>query len=272
MLLNRPKRSRRGRAYRDDFCLVFLHLPKTGGTTLATSLRWNYPVSQTVRADIFGKPDAIEQTFARDRMAHVRLLYGHVPYGVHRRIPRACRYVTIVREPVARVVSAYKYVLANKAHRLNEMMVQGNVGLEEYVERFWVGQQVSRQTRQLCDRADGPLDQGALEEAQRNLSDFLVVGLTERFAESFVLIRRALALRRPFYITRNVGRTIEVSDYAVELIRRREEFDVALHSFAQEVFERQIAREGRSVAPEAALYRAATPLLKAAAERFPSHR
>ena len=29
---------------RADHCLVFLHLPKTAGTTLASSLAWNFPV------------------------------------------------------------------------------------------------------------------------------------------------------------------------------------------------------------------------------------
>ena len=34
----------------------------------------------------------------------------------------------------------------------------------------------------------------------------LVIGLTERFEETFVLLRRKLGLRRPLYITRNVSR------------------------------------------------------------------
>jgi hypothetical protein len=252
----------------EDFCVVFLHLPKTGGTTLATSLRWSYPPERTIHADVFGKVDEIERLFTIDSRANARLLYGHLPYGVHRYIPRTCRYITILREPVARVVSAYKYILANDRHSLHDRVIEHDIGLEEYVENFWVDRQTSRQTRQLCDRPNGPLDGDALDQARRNLSEFLVVGLTERFEESFVLCRRTLSLRRPFYVTRNVSQPIRLSRRAIDLIRQREEYDIALYAHARKLFAEQIMQYGISFGIEATMYRAARPLFRLAGERL----
>ena len=71
------------------------------------------------------------------------------------------------------------------------------------------------------------LERGDLELAKRNLDDFLLVGLTERFDESFIMLRRALGWRLPMYAARNVGRATNgsaperPSELAIELIRER---------------------------------------------------
>lgn len=253
---------------RDDYCVIFLHIPKTAGTTLASSLQWNYPPHATRHVDLFGKPEKIQE-FSREDLSQVRLLHGHIAYGIHEYLPVPTRYVTVVREPVARVVSAYKFILNLERHGLHEQVVKDQIGLEEFIETFWVDKRISRQTRLLCDRHDGPLDDDALEEAKHNLTGFWVVGLTERFEETFALLRRKLRLRLPFYATRNVGRPIPVSDRAVELIRGRERYDLGLYEFASDLFDRQIARQDSSFALEAATFRAIRPVFRLAGSGKP---
>jgi hypothetical protein len=248
---------------RDDYCLIFLHIPKTAGSTLATALQWNYPPHLTGHFDLFGKPEKI-QWFSQQDLSNLQLLHGHIAYGIHHYIPRPTRYITVVREPVARVVSAYKFVLSRERHGLHEQVVKDRIGLEQFIETFWVDKRICRQTRVLTDRHDGPLDEDAFEEAKRNLGRFMVVGLTERFEETFALVRRTLSLRLPFYATRNVTHPIPVSSRAVELIREREGYDVALYEFARELFDRQIASQARGFAVEAAAFRAMRPVFRLA--------
>jgi hypothetical protein len=211
------------KARADGHCLVFLHVPKTGGETIASPLLWNFP--ERMYLDILdSRVDAAMCSIPHERRSSVRLLWGHVPYGVHRYMTRRCEYITILREPIARVVSVYKYILRTRHHVLHDRVASEGIPLEKYLTGMDEGQTENSQTRQLSGRQFGPLDRAALEEAKHNLEAFSVVGLTEHFEETFVLLRRTLGLRIPFYITRNVSPPYEVSDRAVQLVRERNEF------------------------------------------------
>lgn len=189
----------------DDPCFVFLHIPKTAGRTLSSSLVRNFPRGQTIHLDILDrKLDDELEAIPLEVRNRARLLWGHVPYGVHTHIPRPCEYVTVVREPIARVISVYKYILRTPRHVLHDSITTRGISLEEYIESGMDnGQTENSQTRQLSGRQFGVVDGEALDDAKRNLQRFLVVGLTEHFEETFALLRRALRLRIPFYVTRN---------------------------------------------------------------------
>ena len=198
------------RRTRRDRCIVFLHIPKTGGVTLRRALKWKYP-SRTLYAETLTKPlEAFEQVPLSER-ASARVISGHLHYGVHEYIPQECEYVTVLREPVARVISSYHYILGDQSHWLHADLVRSDAPWEEFLRTEPTVD--NHQTRMISGRGGGeltrapePLDPDALEKAKRNLERFLVVGLTERFDETFLLLRRALRWKLPFYLTANVTR------------------------------------------------------------------
>ncbi len=251
----------------DEDCVVFLHIPKTAGTTMASSLVINYPPERTINMDFaFGRPVAdIEDRIPPERRARLRLLWGHLPYGVHRYIPRPCRYITVLRNPIARGISAYKYIRNNPRHWDHQRVVEERIDMagffanDELMEK-----RRNRQTRQLCNNQVGEMDREDLEEAKRNLERFLVVGLTERFEETFVLVRRALRLRIPFYVTRLVSPQMSVSERAIGLIREQNQLDLELYGFAHELFNERVARHGKSLGLEVSMFKALRPLSRAA--------
>ena len=228
----------------------------------------NYPAADTIRLDTLDQPFGEQmEAIPLEKRESARLLCGHMPYGAHRHMPRRCRYVTILRDPVARVISVYKYILRARSHVLHVPVVDDDVSLEEYIESGMdEGQTENSQTRQLSGRQFGALDRDALADAQRNLESFLVVGLTERFEETFVLMRRSLKLRRPLYITRNVSAQLEISQRAVALIRERNDLDLDLYMFARHRFEQKLAEQDGSFDAEVRLYRALSPLSRAGAK------
>ena len=246
-----------------------MHIPKTGGTTLYPSLQWNYPPHQTLHIDIPKNELHRMEGIPLESRSSLRLLHGHFAYGIHKYIPRSCQYVTVLREPIARVMSAYKQILKRPGHEYHERVVRGKIGLEEFIETFWIEEKRNRQIRDLCNEYDGPVDREVLEQAKRNLEGFLLVGLTERFEETFALLRRTLRLRLPFYVTRNVGFPLEASERAVDLIREREQLDLELYAFARQLFARQVAAQGSSFGLEVAAYRAMRPLSRAAGSGRP---
>jgi hypothetical protein len=257
------------KARTNEQCLVFLHVPKTGGKTIVSPLIWSFPERERIHLDTLdSRLDGAMNSIPLERRSHARLVWGHLPYGVHLYMPQRCEYFTILREPIARVVSVFKYILRARDHVLHDRVATEGIPLEEYLESGMdEGQTENSQTRQLSGRQFGVLDRAALEEAKHNLEASLVVGLTERFEETFVLLRRTLGLRMPFYITRNVSPPYEASDRAVELARERNELDLELYRFARELFATQLSQQDRSFRLEVSAYRALRPLSRAAAGR-----
>jgi hypothetical protein len=223
-----------------------------------------------------------------DRRA-ARVVTGLLHYGVHRFVPQECEHITILREPVARVISMYQYALRTRRHRLHDELVGSGMGLEEFARTSADGGLDNLQTRMISGRKPGErsatagaqrgawlaprLGKDDLEEAKRNLDRFLVVGLTERFDESFILIRRALGWRLPMYATRNVaeGQTRDPpSEAALELIRERNQLDLELYEHARGLFEAAVAREGPSFRREVATFKVLNQVPSKIAPRMPA--
>jgi Sulfotransferase family len=255
-----------GRTHESHRCLVFLHIPKTGGQSLHFVLQRHFTHEETILLHTLDKPlhEQLGRIALADR-SRARLVWGHMPYGVHQHIPGPCDYMTVVRDPVSRVVSVYKHILKSSSHVLHDRVADQRIGLEQYVQSgIDEGQTENSQTRQLSGRQFGVSDRQALDQAKRNLQGFLVVGLTERFEETLVLVRRTLGLGLPVYVTRNVSPPFDVSERAVELIRERNTLDVDLYAFVKTLFSEQIYRQGRSFRIEASMFEALRPVARAA--------
>src|SRR5262245_44849010 len=107
------------RPTRRDRCIVLLHIPKTGGVTLRRTLKAKYSriVSVYQPAELgFDVPESLREALTRVPLSErgaAQVVAGHVQYGVHEYIPRECDYITVLREPVARVVSSHNYILGH---------------------------------------------------------------------------------------------------------------------------------------------------------------
>lgn len=249
-----------------DRCLVFIHIPKTAGQTLHFVALRGFPQQETIHRNILDRSvDEEMEKIPFSQRSGARLVWGHLPYGVHRHIPRRCEYITVLREPTARVISVYKHILKTPGHELHNRLIGEQTGLESYVESgIDEGQTDNSQTRQLSGRQFGSLDRGALDEAKRNLEGFLLIGLTERFEESFVMLRRSLRLHTPpLYVYRNVSTPLEASESAMSLIRDRNALDFELYAFARNLFEDRAAKQGRSFKVEVSMLKSGRPLSRA---------
>src|SRR5581483_417540 len=87
----------------------------------------------------------------------------------------------------------------------------------------------------------GQSSRDMLDTALEAMRRFTVVGLTERFDESFVLATRLLGWRRMLYTRENVTPdrkpTDEISPRALDVIRQRNELDLELYAEAKKRFE-----------------------------------
>ena len=100
-----------------------------------------------------------------------------------------------------------------------------------------------------------------------------MVGLTERFDESFILIRRALGWRLPMYETHNVskaGLPAPPTPAAIELIRERNRFDLSLYEHAAKLFAGAVESQGPSFRREVAAFRVLNRIPNAIGPRMPT--
>jgi hypothetical protein len=264
-------------------CVVFLHLPKTAGSTLRSALLLKYP-STTLLLDRTSDPEGGLADVPPEVVARAEVVTGHLDYGIHEHLPRPCEYITVLREPIARVVSMYRDARRNAGHRLHRLAADAE--LEDFLAACDDPGLDNLQTRMISGRRPGvvsgegtdrswtapPLDDEDLEAAKQHLRGFLVVGLTERFDETFILIRRALGWRLPIYERRNSARSADPfpSEGAVAAIRERNLLDLELYECAVEIFESQVAAQGPSLRREVAAFRVANSVPSRFGSRIPA--
>ncbi len=242
---------------------IFLHIAKTGGTILSFPLRRLYGPWKTYHIgnqDHDGVRPTSYCALSEARKERVRLIKGHVFYGVHEYCPGPARYFTLFRDPIDRVASFHR--MLKKEWPGSDV---GQMPLPRYIEKdhYTRNGQVRRVAGKPPEK--GPCTEDTLETALRHLrSDFSVFGLTERFDESLILMKRQLGWKgTPYYVRSRVGRRSHEDDGGRtepdpgtrERIRKQNALDVQLYNYAEEQFEKAVQEEGEDFQTEVEQFR-----------------
>lgn len=230
--------------------LMFLHIPKTAGTTLNRIIEWQYDPRLIFTID----PYQIRATAGRlkalpeERRRRLRVVRGHMIYGLHECLPQGGVYITMLREPVARILSSYYFILRRPLHPLYRKLRTKGVGLEDFLQI--TAPRRNLQTKMVAGVPFvGPCDERILEAAKQNLTNsFRVAGLSERFHESLLLIAASFGWKIPNYENHKVSKTRPaVNPAVVEMIREHNRYDVELYEFAQRRFEVDLRRNEEAI-------------------------
>jgi hypothetical protein len=242
--------------------LIFLHIPKTGGSTLSKILEHHYSRAQTVTLD--GPKIARFKTLPAAERGRYRLIQGHLHFGVHRFIPRASTYITFLRRPVERVLSFYHYARSTPDHYLYPLLATERLDLKTLLARELTLELCNEQTRLLAgDGWEDPqrvVTRAALERAQANFrSHFRIVGLLEEFDASLLLLRRAFDWQLPFYVKENVTKgkpdNTSLDVETRKLVEDANGLDLELYEYARNLFDEQCRAAGDSFATDLCHFR-----------------
>lgn len=234
--------------------LIFLHIPKAAGSTLHPVLERHY--GKRIRYTLPpGQTDRIE-SLSPGELQRIRLLKGHMPFGLHTYLRGRSRYITLLRHPAERVVSHYYYVKRRPAHELHQL-VTGGMSLADYASAGLSGELDNGQVRLLSghdqDIPCGHCTRDLLNTAKRNIEQhFAVVGLTERFDESLVLMAIELGWNwTPYYLNRNVTQdkpvAKQIDPTALKAIEQTNPLDFELYEWAVQRFQDQITQHKSEV-------------------------
>jgi hypothetical protein len=263
--------------------LVFVHIPKTAGSTFRGVLNANEPGARSrALPNVYkggggidrGVVKRLRKGEGRD-LGGVALVRGHVPLGIREYLPnylpkqRRLACFTFLREPADRMLSHY-YAIRDRHEgreepgRYAEASLPPGATLDDALEAGLVHDNL--QTRMLCGDPEpfGEVTEEMLDRAKRNLSEELVFfGLTERFDESLVLAKRRLGLRVILY--RQSGRVNPERPRGKEIpaeLRRAAErlnrYDSELYRHASELFDSALEPRDLEFEVELAALRAAS--------------
>lgn len=239
--------------------LIFLHTPKAAGSTLNTIIDRQFLPSVIFKINNSDVQKSINEfkNIVEEKRIKIRCLMGHMPFGLHRYLPQPSIYVTLLRNPIDRVISHYYFVLRNPNHYLYEKVTSNNMSLKDYVSSAISPELTNGQTRLISgvervDSINGDefVSADILEIAKKNLQDYFVVGLSEKFDESLILFKRILGWKNIFYIKRNVTdrrpSINEIDEETIKTIIEYNKLDIDLYIFAEQIFENFLKGQGAS--------------------------
>lgn len=201
--------------------LIFDHMHKCAGTTFHMAM--HAALGEIFNAYVLSlwKQLAVELPACKKKLFAVA---GHATLGLHEYLPPGCNayYITVLREPVDRIISSYRF------HRA---WYAPETSLNEYLEHV--------QSNYLVHR----LGSGDLSLAKERLKNFYYLfGLTERFNDFLVMLKvhTGLDLRACHSVNRTESGASAPPDI-IEELHRRNVLDLELYRWAYGEFDRRMA-------------------------------
>jgi hypothetical protein len=186
-----------------DRPLLFLHIPKTGGMSLWWLLKTRFDDAATLR---IGGSEA-QRLAQTAQIADSSLVAGHVGFEIVSRFPCFPAVVTLLRDPIARAVSAFGHLRAmdpdtveqeefrREIRRAKEYDLLGYIESDPAAAADHLGnvQTWHVSSDGVWRRGVAKLTGADLARAKHNLRRCASVGLTERFAISLEVLCSVLS-------------------------------------------------------------------------------
>jgi len=242
---------------------LFLHIPRTAGTTLNRLLERHFPpetVLSLYSREDFSRHAAMDS----ESLARLQLIQGHVLLGDYERFTlydMPVRVFTFLREPVARVISEYHFLRTWPESQMYALLNDQHITLSQYVtsgHRMLRYKGSNFMTRVLSGLDPVARPDEALATAMANLRDRVTVfGLTESFNASLLLLAEVMGFGDLLYERQNVLRRPQqerAGDAERALVAARNSLDAALYEYARRLFAERLAARGSRFALRLARY------------------
>ncbi len=187
---------------------VFLHIPRTGGTTLNNIFSANLPGKSVL--SLYSREDFAARSRIAELLPQLRLVQGHF---LHDQLVenltrlRLTKIISFIRHPVERLVSEYLF-LKNWPHsQVYDLIRAQNLSFADYISLDT--KEFRYRTKNLMTRIfsrlpfDGPPPSEAVPLAVENAGSYALIGLTEYFDESLLLLGDLMGLANLYYERQN---------------------------------------------------------------------
>ena len=243
--------------------IVFLHVPKTAGTTLNTIFRDIYGTPATCKVMMRGMslvaprwPWLPQQLISAGSLRRfqqrlrsdqgLRIVHGHFDMSLAKHLPADADYITLLRDPIERAISHYHHFRRRQQDNLHPLACQHS--LSDWVSHCRLIEMDNGQTRRLAGASRlpiGQVDGQTFALAKANLRKFSLVGLSEQFADFQLLLQARYGWPCRRYDRQNVGRRPAGSELDQETLRTLisyNQWDIELYAYARSLFEQALSQ------------------------------
>lgn len=235
--------------------IIFAHMPKAAGISLNVVMKKQYGIRQFLELNpkIPRKAynDVIEMSIWS--LLQLRGLSGHVIWGIHEWLPKPFIYITLLRDPVERILSFYAYARSSPTHRLHNEMIEKKMSLEEFLTWEKSAHETENLQCKLLSSAYPYRETNmptVFTNAKNNLQQYFLVGLTEQFEKSLELFSGSFGWKNVQVERENVTpNRVKRKDVSPQIIKKIEElnkFDMELYEIGNRLFAEQL-RDPRAV-------------------------
>ena len=232
---------------------IHLHIPKTGGTTLRDIIQRQYQAEKILMIPKLDESEDILKEVSTSQINQLKLIQGHLKYGIHNHFHRRAKYFAIIRDPINRVLSTYYYVLSQKNNPQNLSTSNNQMTIYDYVQSGVNPFLINGQT-QLISGKTGNIDNPIIKSeelfslAKENIAnDFLFLGITEMFDETILILKNMLGWHMPYYSianrTKNKPNYDAVNPTIISFIKEHNQLDIKLYNFTKTSLLNKIAEE-----------------------------
>lgn len=227
--------------------LFLMHQVKCGGVTLKSIIENQFNESNIFRIKKGKKKNQSFEDFLnldKRKRSKIALISGHMYFGVHKSISSEFKYLTMLRDPLSRVVSMY-YYQRRPEHKYH---ISKDISLIDYIKNEYTVDVNNGMTRFITGKnrkrvAFGECYAEMFEEAIENIkTHFYPVGILERFDESILFYKSLLNWKFPIlYNKKNVNINkpfnVNLSSNEIEIIRKYNEIDIKLYNWVYKNFD-----------------------------------
>ena len=103
--------------------IIFLHIPKTAGSTVHKILHNEYKGLKHFLCVNYKEIELFEKLSIEEKK-EIKIIRGHLPFGVHENYPGAITYFTFFRNPIKRSISDFNYLYHYKKLPFHAQMVR----------------------------------------------------------------------------------------------------------------------------------------------------